>query len=126
MRRRILVIDDNTAFRGALGRVLDTGRFTVIAEATTGASGVQLAREHEPDLVIVDVQLPDTDGFEVAEQLAALDLPMEVILTSGLDRSDLGSLVTESSARGFIPKVELSVRAIDALLVEGAEPAQLR
>jgi hypothetical protein len=51
---------------------------------------------------------------------------MEVILTSGLDRSDLGSLVTESSARGFIPKVELSVRAIDALLGEGSEPAHLR
>ena len=91
MRQRILVIDDNTAFRGALGQVLDTERFTVIAEAATGASGVQLAREHEPDLVIVDVQLPDTDGFDVAEQLAALDLPMEVILTSGLDSSDLGS-----------------------------------
>jgi DNA-binding NarL/FixJ family response regulator len=120
MRRRILVIDDNAAFRGALGKVLDTDRFTVIAEAATGASGVQLARQHEPDLVIVDVQLPDTDGFDVAEQLAALDLPMEVILTSGLHLSDLGTLVAESSARGFIPKAELSVRAIDALLGEGA------
>ena len=126
MRRRILVIDDNAAFRRALSRVLETGRFTVIAEATTGASGVQLAREHHPDVVIVDVQLPDTDGFDVAEQLAALHLPMEVILTSGLDSSDLGSLITESSARGFIPKAELSVGAIDALLGERAEPARLR
>ena len=83
---------------------------------TTGASGVQLAREHEPDLVIVDVQLPDIDGFEVAEQLAALDVPLEVILTSGLDSSDLGTLVTDSSARGFIPKAELSAAAIEALL----------
>jgi DNA-binding NarL/FixJ family response regulator len=126
MRRRILLIDDNTAFRGALGQVLNTERFTVVAEAATGASGVQLAREHEPDLVIVDVQLPDTDGFDVAEQLAGLDVPMEVILTSGLDSSDLGSLVAESSARGFIPKAELSVHAVDALLREGAEPAHLR
>ena len=109
-----------------MGRVLETERFTVIAEAATGASGVQLAREHQPDLVIVDVQLPDTDGFDVAEQLAALHLPMEVILTSGLDSSDLGSLITESSARGFIPKAELSVGAIDALLGERAEPARLR
>ena len=126
MRQRILVIDDNAAFRRALSRVLETERFTVIAEAATGASGVQLAREHHPDLVIVDVQLPDTDGFDVAEQLAALHLPMEVILTSGLDSSDLGSLITESSARGFIPKAELSVGAIDALLGERAEPARLR
>ena len=75
MRRRILLIDDNTAFRGALGQLLDTECFVVIAEAATGASGVQLAREHEPDLVIVDVQLPDIDGFDVAEQLAGLDVP---------------------------------------------------
>ena len=116
MRRRILVIDDNTAFRSALGQVLDTECFVVIAGAATGASGVQLAREHKPDLVIVDVQLPDTDGFNVAEQLAGLDLTLEVILTSGLDSSDLGALVTDSSARGFIPKAELSVAAIEALL----------
>ena len=116
MRRRILVIDDNTAFRRALSRVLETERFTVIAEAATGASGVQLAREHHPDVVIVDVQLPDTDGFDVAEQLAARHLPMEVILTSGLDSSDLGALVIDSSARGFIPKAELSAAAIEALL----------
>ena len=116
MRRRILVIDDNTAFRGALGQVLDTDCFVVIAGAATGASGVQLAREHEPDLVIVDVQLPDTDGFDVAEQLARLDLSLQVILTSSLDSSDLGALVTESPARGFIPKAELSAPAIEALL----------
>jgi DNA-binding NarL/FixJ family response regulator len=116
MRRRILVIDDNADFRGALGHVLDTDRYVVIAGAETGARGVQLAREHKPDLVIVDVQLPDTDGFDVAEQLAGLDLPLEVILTSGLHLSDLGTLVADSSARGFIPKVELSVAAIEALL----------
>jgi DNA-binding NarL/FixJ family response regulator len=66
--------------------------------------------------VLVDVQLPDSDGFDVAEQLAQLDPALQVILTSSLDSSDLGSLVTESSARGFIPKAELSARAIEALL----------
>jgi DNA-binding NarL/FixJ family response regulator len=116
MRRRILVIDDNTAFRGAVGQLLTTDTFVVVAGAATGASGVKLAEEHEPDLVIVDVQLPDTDGFDVAEQLAQLDLALQVILTSSLDSSDLGALVTESSARGFIPKAELSATTIDALL----------
>jgi DNA-binding NarL/FixJ family response regulator len=116
MRRRILVIDDNAAFRGAAGKLLATGGFVVVAEAPTGARGVQLALEHTPDVVLVDVQLPDTDGFDVAEQLAGLDLALQVILTSSLDRSDLGALVTESSARGFIPKAELSGQAIEALL----------
>ena len=116
MRRRVLVIDDNTAFRGALRRLLTTDGFIVVAGAATGASGVRLAREHGPDVVIVDVQLPDTDGFDVAEQLADLDLPLDVILTSSLDGSDFGALVTDSPARGFIPKAELSARAIGALL----------
>jgi len=116
MRRRILVIDDNTAFRAAVGQLLATDSFIVVAGAPTGASGVELAREHKPDLVIVDVQLPDTDGFDVADQLAGLDPALQVILTSSLDSSDLGALVPESSARGFIPKAELSAPAIEALL----------
>ncbi len=116
MCRRILVIDDNTAFRAAVGRLLATDAFVVVAGAATGASGVQLAREHKPDLVIVDVQLPDTDGFDVAEQLSGLDVSLQVILTSSLDSSDLGALVAESPARGFIPKAELSAPAIEALL----------
>jgi DNA-binding NarL/FixJ family response regulator len=116
MRRRILVIDDNTAFRDAVGRLLATDGFTVVAEAGSGAGGIQQAKKHKPDLVILDVQLPDTDGFDVAEQLAGLDPALQVILTSTLDGSDLGALVSESSARGFIPKAELSVRAIEALL----------
>ncbi len=116
MRRRILVIDDNTAFRGAVSQLLESGGFVVVAGAATGASGVQLARNHEPDLVIVDVQLPDSDGFDVAEQLAGLDPAPQVILTSSLDSSDFGALVRESPARGFIPKAELSARAIEALL----------
>jgi DNA-binding NarL/FixJ family response regulator len=116
MPRRILVIDDNAAFRGALGQVLETDGFVVVAGAGTGVSGIQLARKHKPDLVIVDVQLPDTDGFDVAEQLAVLDPALDVILTSGLDLSDLGALVTDGAARGFIPKAELSVAAITTLL----------
>ena len=62
------------------------------------------------------MQLTDGDGFDIAERLAGLDLPFEVILTSSLDSSDLGALVTESSALGFIPKAELSAQAIEALL----------
>lgn len=116
MRRRVLVIDDNTAFRGAVSQLLESGGFVVVAGAATGASGVQLAREHEPDLAIVDVQLRDTDGFDVAEQLAGLNPAPWVILTSSLDSSDFGALVTDSSALGFIPKAELSARAIEALL----------
>ena len=77
---------------------------------------MRAAKEHTPDLAIVDVQLPDHDGFEVAERLRALDPAPEVILISSLDGTDFGAFVATSSALGFIPKAELSARAIEALL----------
>ncbi len=116
MRRRVLIIDDNIAFSAAVRRLLERDGLVVVAEAATGADGIEEAKAHSPDLVIVDVQLPDFDGFEVAEQLAGLEPAVDVILTSSLDGSDFGALVAASSALGFIPKTELSATAIRALL----------
>ena len=116
MPRRVLIVDDNAGFRAALGRLLAPRGFAVVAEAATGEDGVEQARVHRPDLAIVDVQLPGIDGFAVAEQLARLDPALPVVLTSSLDRADLGGLVEESPARGFVAKAELSARAIEELL----------
>ena len=87
-----------------------------MAEADTGIRGIERAQAHRPDLVLVDVQLPDIDGFEVAERLSKLEVPVDVILTSSLDGTDFGALVARSSALGFVPKAELSASAIEALL----------
>jgi CheY-like chemotaxis protein len=116
MCRRVLIVDDNSAFRAAARQLLERGGFVVVAEAGDGVAGLQAAAEHTPDLALVDVQLPDLDGFEVAERLRALEPPPQVILTSSLDGSDFGALVASSSARGFIPKADLSALAIEALL----------
>jgi CheY-like chemotaxis protein len=112
MPRRVLIIDDNPEFRTAARQLLERHGFVVVAEAETGISGIELANEHRPDLVLLDVQLPDVDGFEVAERLSRLD----IILTSSLDGTDFGALVAHSSALGFLPKAELSASAIEALL----------
>jgi len=96
--------------------LLERSGFVVVAEAETGNEGVREARAHAPDIALVDVQLPDFDGFEVAEQLSGLTPAPQVILTSSLDGSDFGALVAGSSALGFIPKADLSSRAIEALL----------
>ena len=74
MCRRVLIVDDNGAFRAAARQLLERGGFVVVAEAGDGAGGLSRRRRtHRPDLAIVDVQLPDFDGFEVAERLAELD-----------------------------------------------------
>jgi len=113
---RVLIVDDNSDFRAAARQLLERHGFVVVAEAETGVSGIEQAKEHRPDLVLVDVQLPDVDGFEVAERLSRLGVPLEVILTSSLDGTDFGALVARSSALGFVPKAELSASAIEALL----------
>ena len=116
MRRRVLIIDDNSAFREAARQLLERNGFVVVAEAGNGKMGVEEAKTYTPDLALVDVQLPDCDGFEVAERLSGLTPAPQVILTSSLDGSDFGALVAASPALGFIPKGDLSARAIDTLL----------
>jgi CheY-like chemotaxis protein len=113
---RVLLVDDNSDFRRAARQLLERHGFAVVAEAETGAGAIERAQEHRPDLVLVDVQLPDIDGFEVAEHLSRLQAPVDVILTSSLDGTDFGALVAASSALGFVPKAELSASAIEALL----------
>jgi CheY-like chemotaxis protein len=113
---RVLLVDDNSDFRRAARQLLERHGFVVVAEAETGIGGIAKAKEHHPDLVLLDVQLPDIDGFEVAERLSRLEAPVNVILTSSLDDTDFGALVKGSSALGFVPKAELSASAIEALL----------
>jgi DNA-binding NarL/FixJ family response regulator len=114
--RRVLIVDDHVGFRLRARVLLEAEGFDVIGEAADGASGIAEARRLHPDLVLLDVQLPDFDGFEVARRLEELDAEVEVVLISSRDRSDYGSLISESPARGFVPKGELSGAAIVALL----------
>jgi DNA-binding NarL/FixJ family response regulator len=112
---RALIIDDSASFRASARALLEAEGFKV-AEAATGGAGIRLARELQPELVLLDIQLPDVDGFEVADRLGELKLPPAVVLISSRDRADYGSLASRSPARGFIPKSELSGAAIRSLL----------
>ena len=115
---RVLIVDDNGAFRAAARQLLERGGFSVVAEAESGAGGVEEAKAHRPDVAIVDVQLPDFDGFEVAARLSELEAAPQVILISSLDGADFGALVAGSSALGFVPKAELSASLVDGLLAQ--------
>ena len=75
MACRVLLVDDNSDFRSAARQLLERHGFAVVGEADTGTGGVERAQELRPDLVLVDLQLPDIDGFEVAERLSQLGVP---------------------------------------------------
>jgi CheY-like chemotaxis protein len=114
----VVIVDDHKAFRRSARKLLELGGFEVVGEAEDGASGAALVRELEPDVVLLDVALPDTSGFAVAEELA--DAPSSVVLVSSRDPADLGPLIAKSPAVGFIPKEQLTSAAIRELLGEAA------
>lgn len=116
MTRTVLIVDDHAGFRATARRVLEAGGYDVVAEAADGSSGVAAAAEARPDLALVDVQLPDFDGFELTRRLREAGEAPEVVLTSSRDRSDFGSLVESSGARGYVAKSELSPAALEGLL----------
>jgi DNA-binding NarL/FixJ family response regulator len=111
---RVLIVDDHPAFRRSARQMLELDGFEVVGEAADGASGLRLAQRLQPDLVLLDVALPDTSGFEVAERLARAR--SKVILTSSRAQSDHGRRVRTSGALGFVPKERLSGSTIAALM----------
>lgn len=112
----ILVVDDNPGFRARARRWLEAEGFDVVAEAGDGAAALAAVREHRPAIVLLDVQLPDISGLEVAERLAAEPTPPMVVLTSTRDAADFGDRVARSGARGFVPKSQFSGDAVAALV----------
>lgn len=102
----VLIVDDHPAFRRSVRTLLEVEGFDVVGEAEDGASALVLARELEPELVLLDVALPDASGFDVAERLAGAD--SKVILTSSRHQRDLGRRVRQSGALGFVAKDDLS------------------
>ena len=112
----VLIVDDHPGFRTQARALLEADGFDVVGEACDGASGLDAAAELGPQLVLLDVHLPDIDGFEVAQRLTNGGGGPAVVLVSSRDGSDFASLVGRSGAKGFIPKAELSGAALRALV----------
>ena len=112
----VLIVDDHPSFRACARALLEAEGFDVVGEAEDGEGALAAVPELNPDLVLLDVQLPDVDGFSVAARLTAARAAPAVVLTSSRDGADFGSLVAQSGAKGFVPKAELSGAAIAALL----------
>jgi DNA-binding NarL/FixJ family response regulator len=116
MRPTLLIVDDHAGFRSLARRLLTSGGFEVVGEAADGHQAIATARRLRPDVVLLDVQLPDFDGFEVTARLADGEAGPVVVLTSTRDRADYGEQVERCGARGFIPKAELSGTTLRAVV----------
>jgi DNA-binding NarL/FixJ family response regulator len=112
----LMIVDDNARFRVRARRRLEADGFTVVAEAADGASALEAARQHRPEVVLLDIGLPDMSGLSVAERLADEPSPPAVVLTSTHDGADFGDRLATCGARGFVPKAALTGDAISALL----------
>jgi DNA-binding NarL/FixJ family response regulator len=113
----VLIVDDHPSFRSSAHALLEAEGFDVVCEAEDGESAIEAAARLRPDIVLLDVQLPDIDGFEVAKRLTSADGGgPSVVLVSSRELSDYGPLVDGSGARGFLPKNELSGAAVAALV----------
>ena len=115
MAATVLIVDDHAGFRTFARALLEAEGFDVVGEAGDGASALALARTLAPALVLLDVALPDMDGFAVCEALHEDGPGPAVVLTSSRDASAYRRRLERSRARGFIPKGELSGPALAAL-----------
>lgn len=111
-----LIVDDHAGFRAVARRMLEAGGFAVVGESSSGAAAIAAARALLPDLLLIDVGLPDMDGIEVAEELARDVGAPTIVLTSGRAPSDFGDRLRMCPASAFVPKAELSAARLRAVL----------
>jgi DNA-binding NarL/FixJ family response regulator len=114
MRRSVLVVDDHAGFRRWARAFLESEGYQVIGEAADGRAAVHEVARLCPDIVLLDVHLPDVDGFEVVRRLAGRS-PL-IVMISSRDQEDFGDRVRASGASGFLAKADLSGPALEALI----------
>ncbi len=122
--RTVLIVDDHSGFRSLALELLQAGGFEVVGAVGDGAAALAAIRALRPEVVLLDIRLPDPDmdGFAVTRRLLADGAAASVVLTSSRDAADYGGRIAASGALGFIAKAELSAARLQALL-ERAEGA---
>lgn len=113
---RVLIVDDHAAFRALARELLQLHGFDVVGEACDGRSALDQTRRLVPGLVLLDIGLPDADGFAVAEQIASLEPAPMVVLISSRDSSVYRRRLNSSGVRGFLVKDELTAASLTALV----------
>ncbi|MDL2334915.1 MAG: response regulator transcription factor [Chloroflexota bacterium] len=116
VRETVLIVDDHEGFRTSMRRMLERAGYDVVGEAVDGRSAIAEALRLKPDVALVDIRLPDIDGFAVAKALRAAGSSGSILLISTRQRIDYGDRLASSDADGFIEKSDLSARSIAAIV----------
>lgn len=116
MTKTVLIVDDHPGFRSIATLLVRSAGYDVIGEAADGAEALAAAERLHPDVVLLDVELPDMTGFAVAERLAARADPPGVVLISGRRAADFGARLASATALGFVAKDDLSEQRLVELL----------
>jgi DNA-binding NarL/FixJ family response regulator len=111
----VLVVDDDPTFRRLARRLLTANGLVVVAEADTVAAGLATAMRARPDAALVDVELPDGDGFELAGQLTTLPWRPRVVVTSVQSNNSFNGEAQRRGAQAFILKADLARAPLAAL-----------
>ena len=111
-----MIVDDHPAFRASARALLQAEGYDVVGESGDGDEALAAVDALRPEIVLLDIQLPGADGFEIAEQLAAHDHAPAVVLISSRDAEAYGVRLREARTKGFIPKSELSGKTLAELL----------
>jgi DNA-binding NarL/FixJ family response regulator len=114
---RVLIADDEPLFGEALEVLLGVDdRIEVVGRALDGSEAVELARELDPDVVLMDLSMPGVDGFVATEQILARDRDAHVLVLSGSDDPADIAKAREAGAAGYITKDLIAERLVDAIL----------
>jgi DNA-binding NarL/FixJ family response regulator len=116
VRTTVLIVDDHDDFRASAGALLDAEGFMVVGGVASGRAAVAAVERLRPDVVLLDIQLPDVDGFAVAGQLAEIRDPPRVVLISSREAAAYGPRLATARAQGFLTKRELSGASLAALV----------
>jgi DNA-binding NarL/FixJ family response regulator len=107
MATRVLIVDDHAGFRAQACRLVEAAGFEVVGQAADGAAAIAAARRLRPDVVLLDVQLPDIDGFAVADMLTRQGIDSTIVLVSGRDATAYRAKLARSRSK-FLPKQRLT------------------
>jgi DNA-binding NarL/FixJ family response regulator len=112
----VLVVDDDPAFRGLVGRLLTEWGYQVVGESSTVAEAATLAGRLQPQIALVDIALPDGNGFDLAVRLSAMPTPVRVVLVSADSDPAYAAAAQRAGGRGFLAKDELTSASLREML----------